>query len=247
VDYDEYCDEFEREGARFVARATQADVAATVPGCPDWRVSDLLAHVGFVHRWARHLVAVRASDRISAREMALSRGPVTPAWLAEGVRDVLVTLRVSDPDDAMWAWGADQHVRFWARRMLHETLVHRVDLEEAMGVASEIDSIVALDAIDEFLANLERAGDFSPAVKNLVGTGEVIAFRTDEGPHWDVRLSPNGFEVVEEPARVDAVVNGPACDVLLVLYRRRVLTDSSCVVQGRADLVLTWLANCALL
>lgn len=247
MDYNDYCDEFEREGERFVARAGEADLGAAVPGCPDWRASDLLAHVGFVHRWARHLVVARASNRISAREMDLSRGPVTPAWLSQGVRDVLVTLRGSDPDEAMWAWGADQHVRFWARRMLHETLAHRVDLDETVGVASEIDAHVATDAIDEFLVNLERAGAFSPALKNLVGNGEVISFRTDEGRAWSVRLSRDGFEVVEEARRADAVVSGSAQDVLLTLYRRCTLADSSCVVQGRVDLVATWWANCALL
>jgi uncharacterized protein (TIGR03083 family) len=247
VDYYEYCDELEREGARFVARAAEADVAAKVPSCPDWQVSELLAHVGIVHRWARQLVAVRASNRISPRDMEFSRGPVTAQWLAEGVREVLVTLRESDPDDPMWAWGADQHVRFWARRQLHETLVHRVDLEESMAVESEIDPRIAVDAIDEFLANLERAGAFSPAVKNLVGDGEVISFRTDEGPKWSVRLSPEGFGLVDAAGRAAAVLSGPATDLLLTLYRRTSLADSPCAVQGEAALVTTWLANSALL
>jgi uncharacterized protein (TIGR03083 family) len=247
VDYYQYCDELEREGAHFVARAADADASAMVPSCPDWRVSDLLAHVGFVHRWARHLVAVRASDRISPRDMELSRGPVTAQWLAEGVRELLVTLRESDPGDAMWAWGADQHVWFWARRQLHETVVHRVDLEKAMGRKSEIEPRIAIDAIDEFLANLERAGAFSPAVKNLVGDGEIISFRADEGREWCVRLTRDGFVVLEEPRRADAVMSGRATDVLLALYRRTSLADSSCAVLGETDLVTTWLANCALL
>jgi uncharacterized protein (TIGR03083 family) len=247
VNYNEYCDELESEGARFVGRAAVADVAAPVPGCPDWRVSDLLAHVGFIHRWARQLVAVRASDRVSPRDMDFSRGPATAQWLAEGVGELLATLRASDPDDNMWAWGADQHVRFWARRQLHETLVHRVDLEESMELTSEIDPRIAVDAIDEFLANLECAGAFSPAVKNLVGSGEVISFRADEGPEWNVRLSPGGFEVSDEPGRADAVVSGPATDLLLTLYRRTSLAHSTCAVHGEADLVATWFANSALL
>lgn len=247
VEYDDYCDELEREGARFVARSVVADVDSAVPSCPDWRVSDLLAHVGFVHRWARELVTLRARERISARNMELSRGPVDAPWLAQGVRDALVTLRQSDPDDPMWAWGADQHVRFWARRLLHETLVHRVDLEQAMGEASEVDSRVAVDGIDEFLANLERAALFSPDVKNLVGGGEVIAFRADEGREWNLRLTPGGFDFIDPPVRADAELSGPGSDVFLVLYRRRALSDSSCVVRGDADLVARWLANSALL
>ncbi|NNN10192.1 MAG: maleylpyruvate isomerase family mycothiol-dependent enzyme [Acidimicrobiaceae bacterium] len=245
MDYDDYCDQFEAEGARFVASAHAADVAAPVPGCPQWCVADLLAHVGFVHRWARYLVAARASERVSARDMNLSRGPVTSSWLAQGVHEALATLRESDPNDVMWAWGADQHVRFWARRLLHETLVHRVDLEEAMGVTSQIDAHIAIDAIDEFLANLERAGVFSPDVKNLVGTGEVITFRVDEGPSWQVLLTPGGFELLQESRHADAIISGSARNVLLTLYRRAP-AGSSCEVSGRVEVIEKWLENCAL-
>lgn len=247
MDYDEYCDELEVEGARFVALCSRANESAMVPSCPEWSVTQLLAHVGFVHRWARHLVDVRARERISARDMNLSRGPVSPAWISEGVADVLSTLRASDPHDVMWAWGADQHVAFWARRLLHETLVHRVDLEQSLGAASEIDQLIAVDGIDEFLANLERAGDFSPNVKNLVGSGEIITFRVDEGAAWSVRLLSHGFEFIEAGADADAVLSGPASQILLVLYRRLSLEESSCVLNGDADLAETWLANIALL
>ncbi len=244
--YDEHCQQFEAEGARFVARAAVAEVDAPVPGCPDWRVFDLLQHVGLVHRWASHLVAVRAPERLSARDMGLSRGPVSAAWLAEGVGEALATLRASSPDVDMWAWGADQHVRFWARRLLHETLVHRVDLEDAMGVTSPIESSIAVDAIDEFLENLTCAGAFSPGVKNLTGSDDVLTFRTDEGPAWGLRLTPHGFAVLEDSPPSDAVLRGPATDLLLTLYRRRTLHESACVTEGRRDLVTAWLANCAL-
>ncbi len=246
MDYDEHCDQFQAEGARFVARALEADLDAPVPGCPEWRVSDLLAHLGFVHRWARYLVAVRARERISARDMGLSRGPVGALWLGEGVREALTTLRESQPDEQMWAWGADQHVRFWARRLLHETLVHRVDLEDAMGVTSQIDSLIAVDAIDEFLANLARAGAFSPGVGNLAGNDEVITFRTDEGPSWSALLTPQGFDILDESLPGDATLAGSASEVLLTLYRRRTLEETACATEGRSDLVAAWLANCAL-
>jgi uncharacterized protein (TIGR03083 family) len=247
MDYSTHCDELEFEGARFVELARGADVDAPVPACPGWNVANLLAHVGYVHRWSRYLVNVRAPQRIAGQEMGLSRGPVTADWLAQGVSELLVTLRAADPDEEMWAWGDDQHVRYWARRQLHETLVHRSDLEEALGIASEFDPDVAADAIDEFFANIERAGDFSPDVKNLVGEGDVVAFRAHEGRVWSVRLEPEGFGFVEGSLAPSATLHGPAAELLLVIYRRRAIEASRCSVEGRRDLVDHWLENSALL
>jgi len=246
MDYRWHCDELASEGERFVDVARRSgDVV--VPSCPEWRVGDLLAHVGFVHRWAEYLVRHRAPTRLSARDMGLSRGPVDADWIAEGLSALLATLRASDPDDEMWAWGADQHVRFWARRQLHETLVHRIDLEGASGEASEVDPVVAADAIDEFLVNLASAGAFSPGVKNLVGSGETLTFRSDEGRSWNVVLTPEGFELVDTPDSSHATLSAPASELLLVLYRRRSLEDSSSVLEGDADIVTHWLAHSALL
>ncbi len=244
--YEDYCQAFAEEGARLVRRAEGADLDAQVPGCPEWRVADLLSHVGYVHRWVRHLVTVRASRRISGRDMELSRGPLSPDWLGEGVSDLLDTLRQSDPEDPMWAWGADQHVRFWARRMLPETLVHRLDLEAAIKVASAVEPARALDAIDEFLVNLTPAASFSPTVAELVGDNEVLAFVAEEGPTWLVRLTPTRFEILEESRRIDAALSGPALELVLTLYRRRTLEETSCVIEGRADLVQRWWSNSAL-
>ncbi|MFJ6752135.1 maleylpyruvate isomerase N-terminal domain-containing protein [Streptomyces sp. NPDC091266] len=49
------------------------------------------------------------------------------------------TFRAVDPDAPMWAWGADQHARFWVRRMLFETLVHRTGAETAVGIRPTVD------------------------------------------------------------------------------------------------------------
>lgn len=241
-----FCDELEREGGLVVDLARNADPETPVVTCPDWRVADLLAHLGVVHRWAEHLVRVRASRRLSAREMDLARGPVEASWLAEGLTTLVATLRQSDFADEMWAWGADQHVRFWARRMLHETLVHRVDLDGALGVASPIDPVVAVDAIDEFLVNLPHAARFSPDVARLVGTGEILEFRCDEGPRWSLRLTPSGFESVPGDVGATATLAGPSSELLVVLTRRRDVASSACRVDGRSDVMTHWLANSAL-
>ena len=152
--HDQYCDELDLEVDRFADALTTADLAARVPSCPKWNVADLTRHLGTVHRWAEHLVRTRATTRIRLADTELGEIEVSDEWLRAGGHALSATLRAADPDQSMWAWGADQHVRFWSRRQLHETLVHRFDLELAIGVTSQVDPAIAADAIDEFFSNL---------------------------------------------------------------------------------------------
>lgn len=246
MEYTSHCDHLALEGARFAQLATTADTGLIVPGCPGWSVADLLAHVDFVQRRACHWVRVRATQRISAREMDLPRGPVDAPRLEEGLEELLVTLRGSDPETPMWAWGEDQHVRYWARRLLHETLVHRVDLEDALGIPPVIDPEVAIDAIDEFLGNVASSRDFSPNVANLVGQGDVLEFRVEGARSWSVRLDPQGFTFLSQRPSPDAILAGDATQMLLVLYGRRRLDPTAQRLSGRRELLEHWIENSAL-
>jgi uncharacterized protein (TIGR03083 family) len=218
-----------------------------VPTCPGWSIGDLTVHLGMVHRWAEHLVRVRAPHRISSSEMGLAAPQPTAEWLLAGGEGLVETLRAAGPDDHMWAWGADQHVRFWSRRQLHETLVHRIDVELALGRAPTGSPAVAADAIDEFLVNLSGAAYFSPRVKCLRGDGERLSFQaSDEGREWSVTLVPAGFEVSGPVGSPHATVAGPALALLLVLYRRLPLDEAGVLTTGDRSLAELWWANSAL-
>ena len=154
MDHLEHCDLLEGEVERFAALMETAGPSMSVPVLPGWAVHDLALHLGTVHRWAEQLVRVRATTRIPSSEMGLDEGPVDGEWVRRGGEALLRTLRATDPAASMWAWGADQHVRFWSRRQLHETLVHRFDLELAEGRSPSAPAHLAADTIDEFLANL---------------------------------------------------------------------------------------------
>ena len=140
-----------------------------VPTCPDWSLADLVRHTGTVHRWATRMVRDLAPQRLDPRSLDLGL-PDDEAgyadWLASGARELVTTFGAADPDAAMWAWGADQHVRFWPRRMVHETTVHRADAELASGVQPRIDPATAADGIDELLDNLPTAAYFRPASRS---------------------------------------------------------------------------------
>ncbi|MGD0983767.1 MAG: maleylpyruvate isomerase family mycothiol-dependent enzyme [Acidimicrobiales bacterium] len=247
MDHLEHCDLLAGEVERFAVLVEAASPSMSVPSCPGWTVNDVAFHLGTVHRWAEHLVCVRAPSRIPSSEMGLDEGPVDGKWIRQGGAALLRTLRSSDPADPMWAWGSDQHVRFWSRRQLHETLVHRFDLELARGDHPSAAADVAADTIDEFLANLAAAEYFSPKVASLRGQGESILFRaTDTGHAWTVELHPDRFEVRigEQPAT--ASLSGEAVTMSLVLYRRVSLADTDLDVEGTHGLIDFWVANSAL-
>jgi uncharacterized protein (TIGR03083 family) len=252
VDHLELCDLLAVEVDRFATLIDGVPLDIAVPSCPGWSLRDLTAHLGTVHRWAEHLVRARAQERIPSSSMGLGEPSPSPAWLREGGQVLVATLRSADPEEPMWAWGADKHVRFWSRRQLHETLVHTMDAELALGKAPAAAASLAADAVDEFLANLPRAVYFSPKVANLRGDGAQLEFRaTDEDRAWWVTLGAEGFEVAPgtrsaPAAPAGATLKGPADVLLLVLYRRLPVGTAGMTVSGDASLVDFWLANSAL-
>jgi uncharacterized protein (TIGR03083 family) len=254
VDHFEHCDLLEAEVERFAALLDEPVLGTPVPSCPDWTVEDLTTHLGTIHRWAEHLVRSLAPERIGPSAMGLGEAEPSGPWIQAGGSALVATLRAADPAAPMWAWGKDHHVRFWSRRQLHETLVHRMDVELALGLLPNTTPAVAADAIDEFLVNLANAAYFSPRVKNLRGDGTRVVFRaSDEDRAWTVVLAEDGFTIEDGANGADgagapsvATLEGPALPLLLVIYRRRPLTTPGVVQRGDPAVVDFWMANSAL-
>ncbi len=199
-----------------------------------------------VHRWAHELVRVRATERISLAAFDVDGIAFDGDWLRSGGHSLAETLRAADPDESMWAWGADQHVRFWARRQLHETLVHRIDLELAMGVAYHVEPTIALDAVDEFLANVKSDRDIALTARSTSPEGERLQIRTlDSSTYWNVILHVDGYEFVDALADPDAVLIAEPGELLAVLLRRRAIEECDVVIEGDESLVDHWLRGTA--
>ena len=131
---------FRREARRFALDLGLADLDTTVPTCPEWTVRDLTRHVGSLHRWATSIVeggvlieTWRPPAPLDLPDEA-DAADAWSAWFATGADEAARVFRASDPDARVWSWGADQHARFWPRRMLVETAVHRLDLRAAVAV-----------------------------------------------------------------------------------------------------------------
>ncbi|MFF5703711.1 maleylpyruvate isomerase family mycothiol-dependent enzyme [Streptomyces sp. NPDC012794] len=239
------------ETARFAALLADADLSAPVPTCPGWTLGDLVRHTGGVHRWFSVLLRRRIQRPPAGREVELGlpeRQDGYAEWLRAGAAEAAEVFAGTDLDSPMWVWGADGHARFWARRMLFETLVHRVDAERALGLGSFIDPALARDGVDEFLTNLPFAAPFAPNVAGLRGSGETIRFRcTGTEGTWLVRLRPDGFGPVPDDASVPAgaEVRAGAADLLLLLYGRLDRTAPAVEAAGDGELLGRWFANSA--
>ncbi|MFE6845290.1 maleylpyruvate isomerase family mycothiol-dependent enzyme [Streptomyces sp. NPDC057686] len=244
------------ETARFVAAVKAADLSTPVPTCPGWTLADLTQHVGSVHRWFTELLRRRIQQPPTSRDVDL-RLPADPEglpdWLAASAAEAAEVFAAADLDAPMWAWGVDQHARFWVRRMLFETLVHRADAELALGVTPHIDRATAVDGIDEFLTNLPFASSFAPLTGQLRAPDRTIRFSCTDGDgdgngDWLISLRPDGFALVAdgaEPRTADATVQGAAADLLLLLYGRLDRRSDAFRRLGDPDLLTHWFAHSA--
>ncbi|KAA2265746.1 maleylpyruvate isomerase family mycothiol-dependent enzyme [Solihabitans fulvus] len=233
------------EAARLAELVRGADLSVMVPACPEWSLAELVVHVGGVHRWFTVLLSGLVQERPDRRALELGLPESVEGyadWLAAGAGAAVAVVAATDPDAPMWTWGADGCARFWARRMVFETVVHRMDAEAAVGVVSVVDAGLAADGVDEFLVNLPFAEFFAPAVAGLRGADEVIRFESvDTGDGWSVRLGQEGFGLVPDGVGAGAVVRGSAVELLLALYGRR--SVEGLAVSGDAGLVGRWFAN----
>ncbi|MFJ5969537.1 maleylpyruvate isomerase family mycothiol-dependent enzyme [Streptomyces sp. NPDC093060] len=258
--YTTYQQAIEQETERFAEAVEGVEPATLVPSCPDWTVADLTRHVGSLQRWFSALLTRLVQEPPRSREVELGLPDSAhdyPRWVAAGIPQVAAVLRATDPQAPMWAWGEDQHARFWARRMLFETLVHRVDAERSVGQESPIDHVLATDGIDEFLVNLPDAHLFAPAVAQLKGDGETIVFQCADpgtgatGEEWRVRLDADGFRLLPraedgEPSGArTTTVRAQAADLLLLLYGRRSYQEAAFDMTGESATLDRWFAHTA--
>jgi uncharacterized protein (TIGR03083 family) len=244
MDVEQHCDQLQREGEAFAALVAGADLATTVVTCPDWDLAELFRHVGGLYRWSATLVRDQIGKETWRASMPIAYpedGDDWAVWIRDGLDDAVATFRAADPTARVWAWGNDQHARFWPRRMLFETAVHRRDAEITLsGAPASIEPALAVDGIDEFFELLPSSGRWNAAVAEL-RTPErwSIGFvATDTGDCWRARVGETGFWWDRTDSRTDATITGLVSDVLLWLLGR----GDEVATTGDAATVERWRA-----
>lgn len=234
--YSEYVASIRKEGEAILA-AARYGVDAQVPPCEKWTVGDLLIHLGRVYCRAATLVSDRStSQQDPPPEPADGTDPIE--FVTDALDDLVAALSSAEPDSPVWNWsGTEQTALFWARRMAHESAVHRYDAQRAHDVAQPIDADLARDGMDETIDVLlprivERDGVTLPE-------GTIVFATTDDGS-WIVRLGREGVERVDVAREPDVTVRGTPSALLLAAYNR--IKWTSLEAEGDTGLLDQWSA-----
>ncbi|KUL24801.1 maleylpyruvate isomerase family mycothiol-dependent enzyme [Actinoplanes awajinensis] len=216
----------ERSAALREAAALAPALDARVPGCPDWSLRDLIAHLGEVQRFWALVVTEADPSGPPSKERHGSTLPESDLleWFSESTRMLDAALRAAGPDTPCWAWwpeSAGPHTSgAVARHQVQESAVHAYDAMEALGKPEPLPAAVAVDGMSEFFTVVMGslgAWPHRPA---------RVQFQAIEGPSWTLDLSPSGA-TADPAASGEPVtrVHGTASDLLLHLYRRIPLED----------------------
>lgn len=242
VDRTSYAGIVATEGARVSEIARVGPMQARVPHMRRWKLTDVVAHLGGVHRWAAEFVTT--GQEPSGRRRGSAEGAALIDWFDEGVVRLVSLLAGADLDQASpnnFGSGAPATVEFWARRQAHETTIHRWDAEAAVGRITPIPPAFATDGIDELF------GTFTSARGKQMLAAPVSITCTDTDAAWIVfpaeRPGRVGFERGAGARSAVAAVSGPAEDLLLALWRRRTLPDTQLAVTGHAEAVEQFLSG----
>lgn len=234
-----------------VAGLAGADLSVPVPATPAWTLNQLLRHLGYAHRWIEQLVRERIPDADRSLSKAHSvdgyagetAAELVP-WLTEGAELLAAAMREVSPDEPIAVlFPGEPGPKFWARRMAHETWVHRHDAFEALGLPFEVDPVLAADGLWEWMnVGLRIVHLRRPEFAELLGGGGTLAFEaTDADASWHVDLTGAAPVATEGGGSGAVTVRGPAADLVLTLYRRK--GPDGLEVSGDSALLKEFLAR----
>jgi uncharacterized protein (TIGR03083 family) len=238
LSYRELLTAVRRDGEAILAAAGQG-LDVPVPTCGEWRMPDLLIHLGSVY----HRAATVVGDRATSGAVPWQQPPTDVAdpiaYLSDALNELVQALSEADADTPVWNWsGHDQVAGFWARRMAHESAVHRYDAQRAHDVAQPIDADLAHDGLDELVdVILPRVISRDEPV---LPTATYALVATDEGT-WVVQLGAHGSTRADAVTSADVTAHGTASALLLAAYGR--VPWTSLKVEGDASLLDVWSKN----
>lgn len=242
--YERRCAEIINQTELLVASLDDADLGIQVPSAPDWTLNQLLRHVGHAHRWADSMLRDRLPEIDFSRNGAqlldsyVGESPsVLIPWLREGAASLSEVLREVDPDEMIAPLGGFPGPRVWSRRMTHETVIHRWDVANALGLPYALDPELAQDTLREWtgLALPYAFQRWPEETAPLAGSGTVHLHATDVEAEFVIDLTGPAPVVEEGHAKADVALRGPVVDLVLAVYRRRSVEGLE--VFGNADLL----------
>jgi uncharacterized protein (TIGR03083 family) len=235
----EHLPHFRREIREFVTTVESVvDDVPLLPACPGWSMTNIVMHLGWVHRYVIDIIVNRRPVPPTNPDIAflnlppehftwptdpdggphlgpLPRGMLT--WFTEGADTLAELLATIDPSTAVGTWSVEQSVGFWLRMQAIEAAVHRWDAQTGTGTPAPIDTELAIDVIEQnFTVMVPARRGWRGAPE---GHGETFRFHaTDADRAWTVRFDGNTLTAADGPAQHEFA--GSASDLALFLWHR---------------------------
>jgi uncharacterized protein (TIGR03083 family) len=229
-----------RRDVPLLVTAARRDLAVPIPSCPGWSMATLVAHLGEVERFWAHVVEQRAQSQIDFPDAELGVPERERSWYAaalEGNADLAAlppglipwfeqsaarlveVFERTDPEEIVWHWSDDNRGITHMRNQAMEHTFHRWDAENAVGVTTEFDPAIAVDAIDQHFEVQIGARRYWNAFAR--GAGERYHLhRTDGDGEWTIQFDGDAYSVTRAHAKGDVAVRGTAEDLALWLWGR---------------------------
>jgi hypothetical protein len=170
--------------------------------------------------------------------------------LVAGARRLAGAVRDGGPDLPVWTWRTETTAGFWLRKMLHDEIVHRFDLELAGGHLGDVPPDLAADGVSDLLATmavLSAPDSQDPIFGTLVGTGQTLLLRATDpslaAAGWFVERTPTGVSWRHGHAPADVAVRASARELLLVLNRRLEPAQAVVEITGDRAVFAHWLEH----
>ncbi|MQY26524.1 maleylpyruvate isomerase family mycothiol-dependent enzyme [Nocardia aurantia] len=221
----------------------EADPETPIPTCGEWRLKNLLAHVGGGHRWCATIITRRSTENIEFAAVPDVRRPRDPAevdhWFRQTADAVIDAVDATGPEVPVWTpFGPLRPSEWWIRRRLHENTGHRADALLALDRPVTIDPVLAADGVDEFLGLLQMG---SARFRNPLDEGTSILFRaTDTGDTWPVHRTEDSIGWNGNGESTTATVEATAVDLYLLVLGRIPVDSSALTLSGDAAVLPKW-------
>ncbi|MGW6276723.1 maleylpyruvate isomerase family mycothiol-dependent enzyme [Kribbella sp. NPDC055071] len=181
----EYLATAQLESNRLAEAALAAGLDAAVPTCPGWTVGELLRHVGGLARGVTDYLRTQNPHPPTEADKQSwfappPEGTDLVVWYLEIRAELADAFQAANPQAPYFSFlPAPSPLLFWARRDVHETAIHRADVQLATGAEiTPYDADFAYDGIAELI-------DYTTSVLGLDLRPDLLLV----GPPSDVYLT----------------------------------------------------------
>jgi uncharacterized protein (TIGR03083 family) len=231
--------------------AALPEIPTDVPSCPGWTTNDLAKHMAHVYLGQAFVVETGRQAENKEHLAPYPRTENVMEFMSWGFEAITKALDINREERPTWSWHHSDHsVDFWFRRMAHETVIHRIDAEQAVGSVSKIDEALALDGVDEVLDFLPLLGSWPEAPNVDFGIVSIVATTSTNRKVWELNFTSEAATVsaVDQPnANARLVISGDAEAMDLYLWGRIDSSDPRISITGEGEETFKQLMQVAVL